>query len=193
MSASDSVSSTTRKKRSQSRIFVVEDNDFVREALISLIASQTDLLCCGQADTLEGMRAGVHHERPDLVLTDLRLKDGESFELIKALKLEFPDIGILVISQRDEILYAERALQAGASGYLMKVEASQELLPAVHTVLSGKVYLSHAMSVRLVQRVLKPGLDARTNQTKTALNGGLSSANSTESPNRPPKARRKIS
>src|SRR5689334_2925276 len=116
MCVSDSLSTVKpQRKRLKSRVFVVEDSGFVREALISLIASQTDLLCCGQADTLEGMKSGVLQETPDVVLTDLRLRDGEAFDVMKTLKLKYPAMGILVISQCDEILYAERALQAGAS------------------------------------------------------------------------------
>ena len=157
LSPSSPVTVLDGSKRSNRRIFVVEDNAFVREALVNLIAGETDFVCCGQADSLESTLSGVQQAKPDLILIELRLRDGEAFELIKALKLSFPAMAILVISQCDEMLYAERALKAGASGYLMKVEAVEELLIAARTVLNGKVYLSHAMSVRLVQRVLKPG------------------------------------
>jgi DNA-binding NarL/FixJ family response regulator len=89
---------------------------------------------------------------------DLRFKDGEAFGLISTLALGQMKPAIIVLTQYDEVLYAERALQAGAKGYLMKAEAAEELLVAIRTVLRGRVYLSPAMSARLVQRVLKPGL-----------------------------------
>lgn len=142
----------------KARILIIEDNSFVRESLADLIDGQPDLSCCGEADSIASAPAAVKKCKPDLVLTDLRFKDGEAFELINALTLGEFKPAILVLSQCDEVLYAERALQAGARGYVMKLEAAEELLNAIRTVLRGRVYLSPAMSARLVQRVLKPKL-----------------------------------
>ena len=142
----------------KARIMVVEDSGFVREGLVNLIGSQPDLFCCGEADSLNSTSVSVTRCKPDLILMDLRFKDGEAFELINSLTLSPLRPAILVLSRCEEILYAERALQAGARGYVMKVEATDELLTAIRTVLSGRVYLSPAMSARLLQRVLKPGL-----------------------------------
>jgi len=142
----------------KARILVIEDNSFVRESLGGLIDGQPDLFCCGEADSVGAAPAAIKKCKPDLVLTDLRFKDGEAFGLINSLALSQSKPAILVLSQCDEVLYAERALQAGARGYVMKVEAAEELLTAIRTVLRGRVYLSPAMSARLVQRVLKPGL-----------------------------------
>ena len=147
-----------KKPSSRARILIVEDNSFVRESLVGLIDGQPDLICCGEADSIASTPVAVEKCKPDVVLTDLRFKDGEAFELINFLALGVSRPAILVLSQLDEVLYAERALQVGARGYLMKAEAANELLIALRTVLRGRVYLSPAMSVRLVQRVLKPGL-----------------------------------
>jgi len=130
----------------------------VREGIVSLIDGQPDLWCCGEADSIASAPDAVTKCKPDLVLTDLRFRDGEAFELMNSLALGHSRPAILVLSQCDEVIYAERALQAGAKGYVMKVEAAEELLNAIRMVLRGKVYLSPAMSARLVQRVLKPGL-----------------------------------
>lgn len=137
---------------------------------MSLIDCQPDLWCCGEADSVGSTPAAVTKCKPDLVLTDLRFKDGEAFELMNSLALGNSRPAILVLSQCDEIIYAERALQAGAKGYVMKVEAANELLNAIRMVLRGKVYLSPAMSARLVQRVLKPGLKAEEQDMR---NGAL--------------------
>jgi DNA-binding NarL/FixJ family response regulator len=142
----------------KARILVVDNNAFVREGLICLLDGQPDLFCCGEADSIASASAIVTKCKPDLVLTDLRFKDGEAFELINSLALGPSKPAILVLSQCDETLFAERALQAGARGYVMKGEAVNELLGAIRTVLRGRVYLSPNMSARLVQRVLKPGL-----------------------------------
>jgi DNA-binding NarL/FixJ family response regulator len=90
--------------------------------------------------------------KPDLVLLDLRLKDGESFELISLLKAQAPNIPILVLSQRDESVFAERVLQLGANGYIMKQEAPDDLVTAMRTVLAGRVYVSPKMAGPLHDR-----------------------------------------
>jgi DNA-binding NarL/FixJ family response regulator len=145
----------------KARVLVVEDNQFVREEIVRMIDSQADLACCGQADSMASIPAAVASCHPDLVLMDLRFRDGEAIGLMNTLAMGQAKPKILVLSQCDELLYAERVLQAGAKGYVMKVEAVDELLVAIRTVLRGKVYLSSAMSARLVQRVLKPGLRAK--------------------------------
>lgn len=165
----DSPIQTQAGESRKARILVIEDNAFVREGIISLIDGQPDLCCCGEADSVGSTPTAVAKCKPDLVLTDLRFKDGDAFELMNSVALERPRLPVLVLSQCDEVLYAERALQAGARGYVMKVEAADELLNAIRAVLQGKVYLSRAMSSRLLQRVLKPGLNAneRKNRERT--------------------------
>lgn len=140
---------TTAASCPKSRVLVVEDHVFVRQALASLINRQHDLLCCGESDSIAATPIIVAREMPDLVVLDLRLKDGEAFELIGALKFQFPQLRILVLSQCDETLFAEKALCAGASGYLMKQEAAEDVLTAIRTVISGRQYLSRAMDAHL--------------------------------------------
>jgi DNA-binding NarL/FixJ family response regulator len=148
------------RQSGKTRVLVVEDNEFVREGIVKVIDGQPDLTCCGQANSIASTPAAVATCKPDLVLMDLRFKDGEAIGLMNVLSMGQSKPKILVLSQCDELLYAERALQAGARGYVMKVEAVDELLIAIRTVLRGRVYLSPAMSARLVQRVLKPGSKA---------------------------------
>lgn len=148
------------RESAKARVLVVEDNEFVREGIVRVIEGQPDLTCCGQANSIASTPAAVAKCKPDLVLMDLRFKDGEAIGLMNTLSIGQSKPKILVLSQCDELLYAERALQAGARGYVMKVEAVDELLIAIRTVLRGRVYLSPAMSARLVQRVLKPGMKA---------------------------------
>jgi DNA-binding NarL/FixJ family response regulator len=136
-------------KPTKTRVLVVEDHAFVRHALVVLINGQADLVCCGEADTITAAASMVVKENPALVLLDLRLKDGEALDLIATLRLRWPGLFILVLSQCDEKLYAEKVLRAGANGFLMKQEVADGVLSAVRTVLSGRFYLSPAMSARL--------------------------------------------
>ena len=147
------------------RILVVEDNGFLRKGLISLINRQADLVCCGEADTAAGTPALVVEAEPHVVVLDLRLKDVEAFELIASLTREFPVVPILILSQSGEAAVAERALRAGARGYVVKQDASEEILAAIWAVLQGKLYVSRDLAGRLVHKLLQnsvvAGLDCR--------------------------------
>ncbi len=139
----------------KARILVVEDNPFVREGIVALINRQSDLMCCGEADTMTAASAVIVRHKPNLILLDLRLKDGEAFESMHLLRLQDPQVAILILSQCDEALYAEKALRAGAKGYLMKQEAADELLSAIRAVLLGKLYVSRDVAGRLLRRLLQ--------------------------------------
>lgn len=129
---------------------MVEDDPFVRGGIVCLINGQTDLTCCGEAGSIADTPMAVAAQKPDVVLLDLKLEDGEAFNLIDSLRRQFPKLPILVLSQYDEKFYAERAMQAGASGYVMKEAATEYLLSALRMVLDGKIYLSPAMTERLI-------------------------------------------
>jgi len=135
-------------------ILVVDDDHFVREGLVRLINRQPDLFCCGQADSIAATPSAVASQRPDLVLLDLQLKDGESLALIKSLKAQVPETAVLVLSQGDELLFAEKTLRAGARGYVMKQEAVDEILAAIRAVLLGRIYVSRDIAGRLLHKLL---------------------------------------
>jgi len=143
----------------KSRVIVVEDHPVLRDGLMQLICGQPDLTCTSSADnTLDAQRL-VEQYKPDLMLLDLRLKGGDSLDLIKSLRVEHPDLKVLVLSQFDELIFAERALRAGASGYIMKENAANEVLRAVRKVLAGELYFSEKVAAAVVRRSLreKPG------------------------------------
>jgi len=136
------------------RIFIVDDHPIVRQGLAQLIDNEPDLVVSGQGeDAYESLRA-IRQNKPTLVLVDVSLKDSDGIELLKELRAQDPDLPVLVLSMHDESLYAERALRAGARGYIMKQEAPQTLLQAIRKVLSGQVYLSEAMGANLLQRMV---------------------------------------
>jgi DNA-binding NarL/FixJ family response regulator len=142
--------STTAKRT----VFLVDDHPIVRQGLAQLINNEADLTVIGQGeDAFESLRA-IREAKPDLVLVDVSLKDSDGIELLKELKSQSPDLPALVVSMHDESLYAERALRAGAGGYVMKQEAPQTLLVAIRTVLSGQVYVSGKMGATLLKRMV---------------------------------------
>jgi two-component system response regulator NreC len=147
----------------KSRVLVVDDHPMVRGGLIRLINQQCDLMCCGEAADAAETQAAVAALLPDLVILDLRLKSDDGLELIKSLKCRFPALRILVLSQHDAPLYIERALRAGALGYLLKDQAADEVITAIRTVLKDEVYLMRWMAALLLHRIVgNPGKTSRS-------------------------------
>jgi DNA-binding NarL/FixJ family response regulator len=144
----------------KSRVIVVEDHPVLCDGLKQLIGSQPDLACAGVADNTSDAKRHVEQCKPDLMLLDLRLKGGDALDLIKTLRAEHPEVKVLVLSQYDELIFAERALRAGASGYIMKENATDEVLRAVRKVLTGELYFSERVAAALVQRTLREKPDA---------------------------------
>lgn len=124
------------------KIFLVDDHPVVRQGLSLVLNAQPDLTVCGEADDAEQALQKIPPLRPDIALVDLSLKGRDGLDLIKDLKLRFETMPVLVISMLDENFYAERALRAGAKGYVMKQEATDKLLAAVRKVLAGEIYVS---------------------------------------------------
>lgn len=155
------MNASTTKAPEKSRILVVDDHPIVCEGLAELINRQEDICCCGQAGTMAGAFEAIARAEPSMVLLDLRLGNADGLESIKALKARFPQLPILIISQFDETVYAERALRAGASGYVMKERATNEVLQAVRTVLRNEIYVSPKVGLMAIQRLLKTKPDAR--------------------------------
>ena len=137
---------------SKQKVFLVEDHPITREGFAQLINYQDDLLVCGHAGTVAAALSGITDNAPDLVIVDVSLPDGHGIELIKSLRTQFPKLRILVLSMHDEALYAERALQAGARGYVMKQEATHIVMAAIRQVLQDETYLSPKMQRTVVQR-----------------------------------------
>ena len=140
-------SESTAESRKR-RVLVAEDHPVVRQAVSQLINQQADLVACGAAESMCELSQLVRVASPDLLLLDLGLKDGNALPHIQVLHEEFPSLRILVLSQYDENLYAEPALQGGARGYIMKEVASDEVLNAIRSVLRGETYLSPKLAAR---------------------------------------------
>lgn len=136
------------------RIMIVDDHPLAREGVSRWINRQSDMVVCAQADTVESAATALDHSHPDLLLLDLWLGSGDTLEFIKETRARLPQVAIVVLSQHDETLYAERSLRAGARGYVMKQETAEEILNAIRTVMRGDLYLSRLMTPLLLRRLL---------------------------------------
>jgi DNA-binding NarL/FixJ family response regulator len=137
------------------RVFLVDDHPLVREWLTNLINQQSDLAVCGEAESAPQALATISKLRPDVAIVDISLQDSSGLELIKDLKEAHPRLVVLVLSMHDEVLYAERALRAGARGYIMKRETTRNVIEAIHRVLDGKLYISAAVAEQIAARSVK--------------------------------------
>lgn len=136
---------------------MVDDHPIVRERLAELINRQSDLSVCGEAEDAPQALAAVKSHKPDLAIVDITLKDTYGIELIRDLKNRHPKLPILVLSMHDEALYAERSLRAGAHGYICKCEASDKIIAAIRTILSGGIYASENIKSNLLRRLAGGG------------------------------------
>ena len=134
-------------------VFIVDDHPLVREGLTNLINRQSDLVVCGEAKDSAEAIDGMTKERPDIAIIDISLTNESGLELIKQLVKQFPQVALIVLSMHDEALYAERALRAGARGYVMKHETSKNVLTSIRRVIGGDTYISERIINRMALRL----------------------------------------
>ena len=146
------------------RVFIVDDHPVVRQGLVRLLHCESDLECVGEAEGVEDAMRGLLAVRPDLALVDLVLKDSNGMDLIRRIRQHLPATLVLVMSVHSDSFYVERVLRMGVKGYLCKEEASDQIVFAVRRVLGGDIYLSDAMSARLIGKLVvdqrRPGLNS---------------------------------
>lgn len=135
-------------------ILIVDDHPMLRRGLAALISGEPDLSVCGQAASSEEALRAIGQAKPDLVIIDLGLEGSDGLDLVKQIKAMDREILTMVLSMHDESLYAERAMQAGARGYLTKLQLDDTVLLAIRRVLDGGIYLSEKMSARLAAKYL---------------------------------------
>jgi len=131
------------------RVLLGDDHPIVRQGLRRMIELESDLMVCGEAQTEKEARAAIRALSPDVVIVDISLGQGDGLELVRDVHAQLPNLPMLVLSMHDELIYGERLLAAGASGYIMKHAASALLLVALRAVLAGGVYLSESLARNL--------------------------------------------
>jgi DNA-binding NarL/FixJ family response regulator len=144
-------------KRKVRRVLIVDDHPIVRQGLSRVVDNEEDLKVCGEAETARDARIAIKELNPDLVITDISLKQGDGIELVRDVRAHYPTLPILVLSMHDETIYAERMLSAGANGYIMKQAASEQLLISVRRVLDGGIYVSEAVGNNMIQKFAAGG------------------------------------
>jgi len=143
----------TKAPLARSTILLVDDHPVLREGLVSLINRERDLQVCAQAASAEEAMDAAEKFRPDLAIVDLSLQGKPGLELVKELRTHFPQIKILVLSMHDELLWAERVLRAGASGYVMKQEKPRVLLEQIRKALRGETSVSESIASTLLRKL----------------------------------------
>jgi DNA-binding NarL/FixJ family response regulator len=137
------------------KILIVDDHQLLREGLGKIIDQQEDLVVCGEAGDAPGGLAAVAKYRPDVVIVDISMEKGSGLELIKGIRARNPKLPVLTLSMHHEDLYAERALRAGARGYVMKSDPASTVMAALRKVLSGQLAVSENILSRLVGRSVR--------------------------------------
>jgi DNA-binding NarL/FixJ family response regulator len=127
------------------KVLIVDDHPIVRQGLRLMIDLEPDLVVCGEAQSEREARTAIRELLPDVVVVDISLAQGDGLELVRDAHAQHPELPMLVLSMHDELIYAERMLAAGASGYIMKHAASDQLLVALRKVLAGGIYLSEEL------------------------------------------------
>jgi len=149
-----------RKKQSDQtldnkiRILIVDDHPIVRQGLAELVNHEDDFAVCGQAEDYHKALRAIGQLNPNMAVVDISLKETSGLELIKDIHSQHPDLPVLALSMHDETLYAERALRAGAMGYIMKQEATENVIAAIRKILGGEIYVSDRMASRMVRKLV---------------------------------------
>jgi DNA-binding NarL/FixJ family response regulator len=147
-------SSNPSRKNGKCAVLLVDDHAILRQGLAQLINQETDMMVCGEAEEAPKAFEAVGTLKPDVAVVDISIKGGNGLELVKSIKASHATLPILVLSMHDESLYAERALRAGALGYIMKEEAAENVIVGIRKVLKGEVVLSEKMQGRLLHQLV---------------------------------------
>jgi DNA-binding NarL/FixJ family response regulator len=145
---------------SRTKILIVDDHPILRKGLSMVINQEPDLMVIGEAEDAQTGLEMIESLMPDLVIVDLSLPGVDGIELIKSIKLRYRDLPALVVSMHDESLFAERALRAGARGYIMKQEAVENMLIAIRRVLNGEIFVSDKVATKMLETLISG--DAKT-------------------------------
>jgi DNA-binding NarL/FixJ family response regulator len=136
-------------------VFLVDDHPIVRQGLTLLINQEPDLTVCGQAEEMHSALQAIQSFHPDIMIVDISLNGPDGLELLKNIRAKHSGMPVLILSMHDESIYAERALRAGANGYIMKQEATEKVLVALRRILAGEIYVSDRVGNHMLQHYIR--------------------------------------
>jgi DNA-binding NarL/FixJ family response regulator len=154
-----------KNKNGKAKIIIVDDHPIVRQGLENLINHESDLVVCGQAENAHEAMDVLSTLNPDMVIVDITLEEKSGLELIKDIKVQYPDLPVLALSMHHESLYAERVLRAGAKGYIMKEQATDNVINAIRKVLKGQLYVSDEMAAKMMNKLVRGKYKAQVSTT----------------------------
>ncbi|MGA2645776.1 MAG: response regulator transcription factor [Candidatus Sulfotelmatobacter sp.] len=154
MSATSKAQNQQNQAVPRKRILVVDDHPIVRQGLALLINREPDLVVCGEAEEAMGAMHVLASARPDVLIVDISLNGPDGLDLLKTIRTTHPTLPVLILSMHDESIYAERALRAGANGYIMKQEATEKVLVAVRRILSREIYVSDRIANKMLKHYI---------------------------------------
>ncbi|MGA3210259.1 MAG: response regulator transcription factor [Terriglobales bacterium] len=149
-----SVTGKSPNSAARKRVLVVDDHPIVRQGLALMINREPDLVVCGEAEEAMGAMHVLASSHPDVLILDISLNGPDGIDLLKNLRTTHPALPVLILSMHDELIYAERALRAGANGYIMKQEAAEKVLVAVRRILGGEIYVSDRIANRMLKHYI---------------------------------------
>jgi DNA-binding NarL/FixJ family response regulator len=139
------------------KVLIVDDHPVVREGLAQMINREADLTVCGQAADMPGALQMIDALKPDILIVDISLNGPDGLDLLKHIRVKDPVLPVLILSMHDESIYAERALRAGANGYIMKQEATDNVLIALRRILGREIYVSARIANKMLQHFVGTG------------------------------------
>ena len=143
-----------KKPDSKNTVLIVDDHPIVRQGLAQLLNGEPDFIVCAEAENARKAMQAIADVKPDVAIIDITLQGTNGIELIKNIVAQWPELPILVLSMHDEALYAERALRAGAKGYVMKQEATEKLTGALRRIISGQIYVSEKLADKMMRKAI---------------------------------------
>lgn len=168
-----------KERADKHTILIVDDHSIVRHGLISLLAREKEFSIIGEAEGYEDALEALAEHAPDVAIVDITLKDKSGLDLIRDAREKYPGVKYLVLSMHDESVYAEKALRAGAQGYVMKEKADEVIVDALRTVLRGEIFVSGETATRMLKNFIKGeegetpefGIEALTEREKEVFQG----------------------
>lgn len=139
------------------RVAVIDDHPIVRKGVGAVLAQESDMVVCGEAESAGDAIAMINREHPDVIIVDIGLKGSDGLELIKSIRYQDQKVPILVMTMYDESLYCERALRAGANGYIMKEALDEHIVTAIRKILRNEIYVSDDIRQRILHGISKTG------------------------------------